>query len=418
MNKIIPFNFCRTSKLRRPNIILIMADDLGYECLSCNGSLSYRTPNIDKLADTGVRFEHCYSTPLCTPSRVQIMTGKYNFRNYTEFGNLKPGEITFGNLLKNSGYKTCAAGKWQLVGHYEGSNYKGIGTLPEDAGFEEYCLWQVDRLGSRYWNPLIKQNGKYLFNTENKYGPDVFCEYIIQFIERNRTNPFFVYYPMVLTHSPFNPTPDSNYSPEEKNKSNTKYFTDMVEYMDKIVGRIVNNIDDLGIRENTLIIFTGDNGSPRQIKSEMPGKTINGGKGNTINTGIHVPLIINRKGTTPSGIVCEDLIDFSDFLPTFIEAANLKWDKDLILDGRSFLPQIKGDKGSPREWIFCHYDPKWGRWEKKRFAMNREWKLYENGNFYDLINDSLEENPILLENTPFEAVNARKMLQNVLDSMK
>lgn len=175
---------------KKPNIILIMADDFGYECLGCNGSTSYKTPVLDDLARTGVRFQHCYATPLCTPSRVQIMTGKYNFRNYTEFGSLKPGEKTFAHHLKDAGYTTCVVGKWQLAGHYSGSNYKGIGTQPEKAGFDEHCLWQVTKLGNRYWDPVIQQNGTMRLDLRDKYGPDICTDYINDFIERNKSKPF------------------------------------------------------------------------------------------------------------------------------------------------------------------------------------------------------------------------------------
>jgi len=156
---IISFNSCTiNTKDKKTNIILIMADDLGYEGLSCNGSLSYKTPNLDKLANSGIRFTNCYSTPLCTTSRVQLMTGMYNHRNYTEFGTMPPDQITFAHLLKEAGYSTCVAGKWQLVGHFKGTGYRGKGTYPEENGFEEYCLWQLDRFGSRYWEPLLNTN--------------------------------------------------------------------------------------------------------------------------------------------------------------------------------------------------------------------------------------------------------------------
>ncbi|MFQ6035780.1 MAG: sulfatase-like hydrolase/transferase, partial [Sedimentisphaerales bacterium] len=193
----------------KPNIVLIMADDLGYECLGCYGSTSYQTPFLDELARTGMRFEHCYSQPLCTPSRVKIMTGQYNFRNYTDFGVLGPKQKTFGHLLQDAGYVTCVAGKWQLYGSVnQRPEVRGTGSLPNQAGFDEHCLWQIEKRGSRYKDPLIVQNGKYRKDLLGKYGPDVFSDYILDFIERHRNKPFFVYFPMVLVHGPFVPTPD------------------------------------------------------------------------------------------------------------------------------------------------------------------------------------------------------------------
>jgi len=193
-----------------PNIVLIMADDMGYECLSANGSISYNTPNIDRLAEKGIRFTQCYSQPLCTPSRVKIMTGQYNYRNYDTFGYLNPKDKTFGNVMKSAGYKTCIAGKWQLNGIYKDRMRPGGENTnrPYLFGFDEYCLWQLTKSGkqpngrenSRYANPLIEQYGKVLSGLENQYGPDVFSDFICDFINKNREDKFFVYYPMVLPH--------------------------------------------------------------------------------------------------------------------------------------------------------------------------------------------------------------------------
>jgi arylsulfatase A-like enzyme len=134
----------------------------------------------------------------------------------------------------------------------------------------------------------------------------------------------------------------------------------MVAYADKIVGRIVKALDELGLREETLLLFTGDNGSPRGINSTMGQKVIKGGKGYTTDAGTHVPLIANWKGTIPVGQTCEDLVDFTDFLPTLLQISGAEFPLDTVLDGRSFVPQLLGKIGNPRDWIFCHYDPKWG----------------------------------------------------------
>lgn len=407
----------RTSNRKKPNIILIMADDFGYECLSCNGSTSYKTPVLDNVAQTGVRFQHCYATPLCTPSRVQIMTGKYNFRNYTEFGCLKPGEKTFAHYLRDVEYTTCVAGKWQLVGRYKGSNYKGIGTLPEKAGFDEHCLWQVTKLGNRYWDPMIRQNGRILSDCQGKYGPDVFADFIIDFIERNRSKHFFVYYPMVLTHAPFVRTPDSRDRDGNRTQRNKAYFPDMVAYADKIVGRIVKALDELGLREETFLLFTGDNGSPRGISSKMGQRAIKGGKGYTTDAGTHVPLIANWKGTIPVGQTCEDLVDFTDFLPTLLQISGAEFPLDTVLDGRSFVPQFLGKTGNPRDWIFCHYDPKWGEWKWTRYARTKKWKLYDGGQIFNIQSDPDELHPFSLDRLSKKDAREIQMLQKVLDSM-
>src|SRR4051794_14544147 len=121
---------------KKPNVVLILIDDFGYECVTANGGESYQTPVMDRLAATGVRFEQCHVQPLCTPTRVALMTGLINKRNYTHFGHLDPSQKTFANLLQKDGYATCITGKWQLQGGYEG---------PTRFGFEEYCLWQLNR---------------------------------------------------------------------------------------------------------------------------------------------------------------------------------------------------------------------------------------------------------------------------------
>jgi len=410
-------NFAQNEK-SKPNIVLIMADDLGYECLSSNGSVSYQTPNLDKLAEDGVRFTDCYSTPLCTPSRVQLMSGMYNSRNYTEFGTMPKGQTTFAHLLKKEGYSTFVGGKWQLVGHYEGAGYKGDGTYPNENGFDEQCLWQVDAFGGRYWKPLLNINGTNQQFGEDKYGPDIICNTILDFIDRKKEEPFLVYYPMILTHDPFVPTPDSDFGEEEKYKNNPIFFKDMVEYTDKIVGRIINKLEETNLRENTLIIFVGDNGTHPSITTQMKDTTVIGDKGETTTAGTHVPMVASWKNNDTGNIICEDLIDFTDFLPTLLNAAGVKYYNIPHKDGRSFLPQIKGEKGNPREWIFCDYNPKWGRFMKNRYAQTKEWKLYDDGRFYDMKKDLLEQNPIQHDQIPENVISIKSNLQSVLDKMK
>ncbi len=399
---------------RRPNIILIMADDQGYECLGCYGSASYQTPVLDELARTGMRFEHCYSNPLCTPSRVKIMTGRYNFRNYVKFGVFDFNEKTFARVMKDAGYDTYIVGKWQLMGRGADGPYA--------AGFDEYCLWHMEDAfkpkGSRYRDPKIIENGQLHEGLAGKYGPDIFCDRILKFIDRyksEKSRPFFIYYPMALTHGPFEPTPDS---PEwGQNVTNKKFYKDMVAYMDKIIGRIVRKLDEFGLRENTLIMFTGDNGTPKGITSLMKdGSSIDGGKGLTTDAGTHVALIANWKGTTPAGKVSADLVDFSDFLPTIAEAGGASLPSNVTIDGHTFLPQLRGQVGRPREWIFCWYQRNPGS-TLYRYAREKRWKLYADGNLYDVSADTLEKNPIGPGQGTEEAKQARIRLQAVLDSM-
>ncbi|MFW6290021.1 MAG: sulfatase-like hydrolase/transferase, partial [Mariniphaga sp.] len=316
------------STMQRPNIVLIMADDMGYECIGANGSLEYKTPNLDRLAASGIRFKNCYSQPLCTPSRVKIMTGKSNARNYVNFEYLDPQESTFGNLLKDVGYATCIAGKWQLNGLHH--NYPGNQdvTRPNHFGFDEYCLWQLNHTraeGERYARPLITANGADLPDDPDAYGPRVFADYLADFIERTAGKPFFIYYPMVLPHEPFVPTPDS---PEWQDQSrryekDTAYFADMIAYIDKIVGQLEIKLRKENAWENTVFIFTADNGTDRNIISTTREGDVKGAKGKSINTGNHVPMIVSWPAKIKKGRLYSGLIDFADVLPTLADAAGV-----------------------------------------------------------------------------------------------
>ena len=414
--------------LAKPNVVLIMADDVGWEAFGSYGGKDYKTPNIDGLARKGVKFAHCYSTPICTTSRVQLMTGQYNFRNYTHFTYLSPEERTFGHLMKDAGYATCVAGKWQLNGLANKLPGWDDRSRPNKAGFDEYMLWQLTKPrakasggGERFWSPPLESNGEYLSIEANqgKYGPDMLCDFVCDFIERKKDEPFFVYYPMVLVHNPFVATPDtigdrsrghgSNKGSRATDKQN---FVAMVNYMDKIVGRIVDKVDSVGQLDNTIIMFTADNGTNRSITSRWENRDVVGGKGTMLDTGTHVPFVAYWKGHSPEGRTINDLVDFTDFFPTLAEAAGVKIEAQQRIDGNSFLPQLKGEQGRPRNWMFCHYQPYWGKLPGQ-FARTQRFKLYRDGRFFDITNDMDEARPIAA--TANEGEAARKMLKTLLD---
>lgn len=391
---------CNSGKEKelRPNIILVMADDMGYECLGCNGSTEYNTPNLDRMAAAGIRFEHCYSQPLCTPSRVKIMTGQYNFRNYEDFGYLNPNQKTFANLLHDEGYATCVAGKWQLNGLNRNNPGNQDVDRPYQFGFEEYCLWQLNRTkakGERYADPLITQNGVDLPRDANAYGPQVFADYICDFIERKGEQPFFVYYPMVLVHEPFVPTPDSPewISPEKRYKKDTAYFADMMAYTDKVIGQLENKLKEKGLWENTLFIFTGDNGTHPSVISATSYAKVTGGKGSSKNTGNHVPLIVSWPEKISRPFVSNAMISFADFLPTLCNVAGVPSEK-FKTDGNSFLSVISGEKEPVQQEIFIHYSPRWGNFNHNRWVMNDTYKLYRDGKFFNTAIDTLEKSPL------------------------
>ena len=351
----------------QPNIILIMADDMGYEALSSNGSESCKSPNLDKLAAKGVRFTNCFSNPICTPSRVKLMTGQYNVRNYVKFGWLDREQTTFAHQLKAAGYATAIAGKWQLGRDKD---------TPQHFGFEQSCLWQHTRSGRsnedgknidrRFVNPQLEFNGVEKDFTNGEYGPQVCTDFICDFIDKNKKKPFLVYYPMILTHCPFDPTPDStDWDPKRLGSTTYKgdrndpqrHFRDMVAYADKAVGQIVSQLGKSGVRDNTLIIFTGDNGTDTPIVTPWNGKKVVGGKGTMSDTGTRVPLIVNwPAGIRKAGRVVDDLVEFTDLFPTICEVTTAKLPKNHPGDGASIVPVLRNQAGArKKDWVYIWY---------------------------------------------------------------
>ncbi len=429
---------------KRPNIILIMSDDLGYEAIGVDGGSSYKTPVLDGMASNGIRFDNAHVQPLCTPTRVQLMTGKYNFRNYIGFGLLAPDEVTFGHIFSDAGYKTLISGKWQLYSYNPPEEFpeaRNKGQRIEDAGFDEYCVWHAhhtEEKGSRYKDPIIYEKGEYLKDTAGKYGDDIFADRIMDFVERNKDEDFFVYFPMALTHGPFEPTPDSpefdGFEPmsnktlggktwdeiqEGGGDAHTRYYKDMVEYHDKIIGRINGKLDELGIREDTLVIYVGDNGSPQEVCSIVHDhEEVCGGKGLTNDRGTHVPLICEWPGTIASNSVEKGLVDSSDFLPTIMDIAGIEAPRGYEMDGRSFLPQLKGEVGNPRDWVYFHFEPMSPRvFRKARFIRDMRWKLYDDGQLYDLNDDPDEDYPIQPSTDKPEQADARGRLEPIFVQM-
>ena len=396
---------------------MIMVDDFGYESLGCNGSADYKTPVLDSMAKDGIRFEHCYAQPLCTPTRVKLMSGIYNVRNYVAFGKLDREQRTFAHIMKDNGYKTCIAGKWQLRKEADAAQH---------FGFDESCLWQHITTGrdkkrhdGRYANPMLCYNGNFKEHTGGEFGPDLTSDFICEFMEKNKSEPFFVYYPLILTHCPFVATPDSSDWKEQCKRSPTykgdaKYFGDMVAYTDKIVGKIKAKLEQLGVAENTVILFTGDNGTDKPVVTKMKdGSSIAGNKGSMTDGGTHVPLIAYGPDLIRKGMVTDTLVDFSDFLPTICDLAGA--DKPDNIDGRSFYPLLTGKEYQPRDWIYIWYSRDGSINKAKEFTRNQRYKLYRSGEFYDIEKDVFEKNPIADKDLLEKTRSIKAMLQTALD---
>ncbi len=405
-------------KTVKPNVILIMADDIGYECLSINGSLSYKTPVLDSLARNGINFANAISQPLCTPSRVKIMTGKHNYRNYEYFTYLNPREKSFGNLFKENGYKTAIVGKWQLNGIEHQIEGNDDNTRPYHFGFDEYCLWQltmVKRQGERFANPLLEQNGEVLPRDENAYGPDVVSDYAVDFIKKNKDEPFFIYYPMLLVHDPFVPTPDTPewQSLDTRSKRDNRFYVDMVKYMDKIVGKLVDELKNQGIAENTLVLFVGDNGTKKTLVSQTADGPIRGAKGNTITHGNHVPMVGSWPNKIKKPTRFEGLINFTDFYATFTDILGVP----NTSDGLSMMDIFIGENIKVRETATTYYDPMWSESVSKYrnvYTQNARYKLYKDGRFFDLLQDVLETKPLQDKNLTAEQIEIKGVLASEL----
>lgn len=361
---------------RRLNVLLILADDLGAGELGCYGHGAHRTPNLDRLAAEGTRFETCYATPLCSPTRVELMTGRYGFRTgFTNFigrvttrkERLSADEYTFADMFQAAGYRTGLAGKWQLglVSRHP--------TMIHDSGFHEYFSWAWQEGGlpkghtfpaserNRYWHPAIVENGKHVPTRPDQYGEDLYSDWIVNFMRRQKSanTPFFAYYPMCLVHQPWEGPPDVK-NPGRKLEGN---LHTNVEYMDHVVGKVLRSLDEIGLRDNTIVIFAGDNG------------TDGDGKASVTEKGVRVPLIVRGPGLQ-KGVVSRDLIDFTDIFPTLSDLTGARPPKDHTGDGHSFADPLKGKKGKPREWVFSYL-------AYQRMLRDRRWLLEGDGKLYD-----------------------------------
>lgn len=353
----------------RPSIILIMSDDVSPDLYGCYGNKKVKTPNIDRMVREGVMFKTCWASALCAPTRALIMTGRYGNRTGSYHNSLqmpqKDGSSellkfhhSFGKLLKQAGYATAIAGKWHCSG-----------SRPEspDGGFDEYCLWEgvkkINQLPgkpeftgawenktnntttSRYWHPGIIRNHHLLKTRPTDFGPDIFTNFICDFIERKKEQPFLVYYPMVAPHGTregHTTTPIrgkvgemAKASPEENNAR----FEALNEYIDVLVGRIRKKVDALGLSDNTILIYCSDNGTAVTAKSRG------------VERGCLVPMVISGAGIKKRGAT-DEITDFSDILPTLVDFAGAKIPDGCEIDGKSLKPFLTGQTDKHREWIY------------------------------------------------------------------
>ncbi|MCZ6675426.1 MAG: sulfatase-like hydrolase/transferase, partial [Verrucomicrobia bacterium] len=298
---------------RMPNVVLIMADDLGAETLACYGNSVYSTPVLDQMAHEGARFNNAFSTPVCSPTRAMILTGLYPNRTGflerldspldTENINRLPVHLkTFGQLFQSAGYATAIAGKWHL------GSFEKYPDQPKSHGFDEHCLWTQYWDGtkrSRYYAPDNWENSEHKEHGKETFGPDYYSDFLLGFIERNRDRPFLAYYPMNLIHGPMITPPgleelaQRNY-PNDLGENERK-MGHMITYMDMIVGKFLDKLKEIGQEENTLVIFTGDNGTAGTV-SRLGDFHVRGGKRTMNEAGTRVPFIARWPGKIPAGV--------------------------------------------------------------------------------------------------------------------
>lgn len=390
-----------SAQTKKPNIIFVLADDLGIDGVTSYGADLFKTPVIDKLAKEGIRFTNAYTAPLCGPSRAMILTGRYAFRtgavNQDQTGEFTPqAETMMPKILKPAGYTTSMIGKWGQL---------PLG--PAEFGFDDYLRF----FGSGVYVSTDSKKEKYVLNgkdlvlQDNEYMPDLMHNHMVDFLANHKKDPFYLYYSLVHVHGEIKPTPDTKPGTTDFKD----LYTDNISYMDKLVGKLLHTLDSLKLRDNTLIVFFGDNGTAGQAAAigTVNGKKIIGKKGTMQEGGSLVPLIVNWPGVIKKGSISKSLIDASDFIPTFAEIAGATLPTNLKLDGTSFAYELKGGKGVPRNWIFTELGNDW-------YVREANWKLNRAGELFDMSNAPFEEKLTAIDD---KTKVIKDRLQAVLDSL-
>lgn len=426
------------------NIVLVMLDNVGQEWFGAYGSEENCTPNIDRLARTGVRMENCYTPPVCGPSRTVLLTGRYphttGFRLHHDAalysgGGLDPRrEILFPRLFRDAGYVTGIAGKWQVNNLYDEPDaltHHGFmeslvwpGSMDQDhVGEEEMTRFRdairreavdetgaaISKIESRYWDPVFLRNGKREVHP-GKFGPDIAQEFAVDFLRRHQDQPFLLYVPMLLTHgktftTPVVPTP-LNLTP---GRPGQEMFADMLRYGDKLIGDLVAEIERLGLRDNTIILVASDNGTESRFRARRNGRQVQGALYTLTEPGGNVVLLANSPKHIPGGRTIP-LADFTDIYPTVCELAGIPLSPSHPVDGRSLAGFLRGQTTKPpRDWILNEY-------HTTRVVRDERHKLYNDGRFFDLAQDPEEKNNLAASAEPVHAA-ARRKLQQTLDRL-
>jgi arylsulfatase A len=408
----------------KPNIVYILADDLGFAELGCNGADKFKTPNIDALANSGVRFTHFYTAPLCGPSRSLILTGRYAFRTGAVTQDAcktlvragEKAEQMIPTVLKQAGYATAMIGKWGQL---------SPSGNPAEWGFEHDFHFKASGM---YWNSArVKTmtddgkvrgdpdtyvvDGKTIPVKDSEYIPDLMHKDAVAWLEAHKDGPFFLYYSMSHVHGEILPTPDSVPSPAGETAAArlARHYGDNIAYMDKLVGKLTAELERLKLRENTLIVFMGDNGTAKAHApvATIGGQRLDGEKGSMKEGGGLVPFFATWPGVTPAGKVNANVADASDLLPTFAEVAGAPLPAGRVIDGRSLLSQFKGGTQSPRTWAYCQLSNNY-------YVREAGWKLDQSGTLYDMKDAPFKEVAVAADTKDEAAIAARQRLAAAL----
>ncbi len=410
----------------KPNIVFILADDLGWADLGCYGSKYHKTPNIDRFAGTGSRLMQAYAMPVCSPTRAAIMTGKHPARlGITDWlpGNLdrpdqkllRPvlpnslpaAEKTLAAALKAAGYKTGHIGKWHLGGE---------GAGPLQRGFDVNIAGDHTGTALSYFAPYKDRNGRTMPGLENapdgEYLTDRLTAEAEKFIEANRDQPFFLYFPHYAVHTPLKAKAEivAKYKAGPLGSQGNPAYAAMIESLDDSVGRILKKLDDLNLTDNTIVIFASDNGGLSFLENGQQPPTVNAplreGKGTLYEGGLRVPLIARWPGVTSAGAVIAEPVCAMDYYPTILEACGVKDDEKR--DGLSFAPALKG-QALNRDTLYWHY-PHYHNGEPGAAIRWKDWKLIE---FYATGRHELYD----LKKDPGESRNLSESQKQVVDDL-
>lgn len=405
---------------KRPNVILILADDMGLaDFSSVNGGLS-RTPVLDGLRAQSVWFSHGYSgSAVCAPARAALLTGKYphrtgvvslNMQNEPELTSLKKSEVTLADLFVQNGYQTALVGKWHLGNRPE--------YHPMKRGFQEFAGFME---GEAYYDFKLDING--IFKTfKGPYMTDVLTDYALKFIESYKSKPFFMHLAYKAPHRPLSAPEDMvNYYIKKGFDEKTAKVYAMIEVMDKGIGEVIKKLDDLGIREQTLIIFSSDNG-PDPLAGNRFNLNLKGRKYDMTEGGIRVPLLFNWKGKLAPGTV-DDLAHFTDMVPTLVDVCKLQATKQVSSswDGRSLYPLLLKKPGADlpllRYW-------QWNRglplYSHNAAVREGDWKLVRPAVSRNVVTEESTLQPLLfnIKNDPGETLDVSSANKKIYQRMK